>query len=209
LVVERDHRGYSVGTYLTTKWVFILRKRTPLLVHATSVGYRPQLIVTDRCKTGATSLMYEGAPNCPSLTVSGGIIDRHKVNVFYTAPTRFDLLEVGRPVAQETQARQLTPARQQWVADQSRGVDVVSRSHRPQPLSNRRHWWQTETGHIMLSPIPGAIATKPGSATRPFLRGSGDRHDGWQTCARGLRRFPRSKAALAWHAATIYGDPDR
>ena len=133
--------GYSVGTYITAKWVFDLHEEDTYWCTA-DIGWVTghSYIVYGPLQNGATSLMYEGAPNFPEPDRFWQIIDRHKVNIFYTAPTAIrTFIRLGRRVAEEAQARQPAPARHRRRAHQSRSLDVVSRSHRPQPLPDRRH----------------------------------------------------------------------
>jgi acetyl-CoA synthetase len=163
--------GYSVGTYLTTKYIFDLREEDTYWCTA-DIGWVTghSYIVYGPLQCGATSLMYEGAPNTPEPDRFWSIIDRHQVNIFYTAPTairtfakwgdewpkkhKMDSLRllgtVGEPI---------NPEAWMWYRD------LIG--HNRCPIVDT--WWQTETGAIMISPIPGAIATKPGSATKPFF----------------------------------------
>jgi acetyl-CoA synthetase len=163
--------GYSVGTYLSTKYVFDLREEDTYWCTA-DIGWVTghSYIVYGPLQCGATSLMYEGAPNCPEPDRFWSIIDRHQVNVFYTAPTairtfakwgdewpkkhKMDSLRllgtVGEPI---------NPEAWMWYREMI--------GHNRCPIVDT--WWQTETGSIMITPIPGAIATKPGSATKPFF----------------------------------------
>ncbi len=163
--------GYSVGTYLTTKIVFDLREDDIYWCTA-DIGWVTghSYIVYGPLQNGATVVMYEGAPNFPEPDRFWSIIDRHKVTVFYTAPTairtfikwgdswpnkhKMDSLRllgtVGEPI---------NPEAWMWYRE--------TIGHDRCPIVDT--WWQTETGAIMISPIPGAIAAKPGSATKPFF----------------------------------------
>ena len=163
--------GYSVGTYLTTKIVFDLREEDVYWCTA-DIGWVTghSYIVYGPLQNGATVVMYEGAPNFPEPDRFWSIIDRHKVTVFYTAPTairtfikwgdswpnkhKMDSLRllgtVGEPI---------NPEAWMWYRE--------TIGHDRCPIVDT--WWQTETGMIMISPIPGAIAAKPGSATKPFF----------------------------------------
>ena len=162
--------GYSVGVYITAKWVFDLRDEDVYWCTA-DIGWVTghSYIVYGPLQNGATSLMYEGAPNWPDLDRFWAIIAKYKVNVFYTAPTairtfikwgeqypnRHDLSSlrllgtVGEPI---------NPEAWMWYRE------VIGKNRCPIVDT----WWQTETGMIMITPAPGAVATKPGSATRPF-----------------------------------------
>lgn len=119
---------------------------------------------------GATTLMYEGVPNYPDVTRVARIIDRHKVNILYTAPTAIRaLMAQGRAVMEGADGSSLrllgsvgepiNPEAWHWY------YETVGRSRCPIVDT----WWQTETGGILISPLPGATALKPGSATRPFF----------------------------------------
>jgi len=163
--------GYSVGTYLSTKYVFDLRDEDTYWCTA-DIGWVTghSYIVYGPLQCGATSLMYEGAPNFPEPDRFWSIIDRHQVNVFYTAPTAIRTFakwgdEWPKKHKMEslrllgTVGEPINPEAWMWYRE------VIG--HNRCPIVDT--WWQTETGSIMISPIPGAIATKPGSATRPFF----------------------------------------
>jgi len=163
--------GYSVQSYLTSKYVFDLREDDVYWCTAdcgwvTGHSY----VVYGPLQNGATVLMYEGAPNFPDNGRFWKIVDDHKVTVFYTAPTAI---------------RAFIKWGDEWVHKHSleslRLLGTVGEPINPEAwmwyhreIGRQRcpimdTWWQTETGAIMISPIPGAIATKPGSATRPFF----------------------------------------
>jgi acetyl-CoA synthetase len=163
--------GYSVGTYLSTKYVFDLREEDTYWCTA-DIGWVTghSYIVYGPLQCGATSLMYEGAPNFPESDRFWSIIDRHQVNVFYTAPTAIRTFvkwgdEWPKKHKMEslrllgTVGEPINPEAWMWYRE------VIG--HNRCPIVDT--WWQTETGSIMITPIPGAIATKPGSATRPFF----------------------------------------
>jgi acetyl-CoA synthetase len=204
--------GYSVGTYLSTKYVFDLREEDTYWCTA-DIGWVTghSYIVYGPLQCGATSLMYEGAPNCPEPDRFWSIIDRHQVNIFYTAPTairtfakwgdewpkkhKMDSLRllgtVGEPI---------NPEAWMWYRE------VIG--HNRCPIVDT--WWQTETGSIMITPIPGAIATKPGSATRPFFGVVAE------IVTMEGKPVPLGSGGYLvirqpWPAMlrTIYGDPDR
>jgi acetyl-CoA synthetase len=162
--------GYSVQTYLTSKLVFDL-KQDDVYWCSADIGWVTghSYVVYGILQNGVTTLMYEGAPNFPELDRFWKIIDDHKVTVFYTAPTAIRafikwgdeyplkhslaslrlLGSVGEPI---------NPEAWMWYRE------VIGKGRCPIVDT----WWQTETGAIMLTPLPGAIPTKPGSATRPF-----------------------------------------
>jgi acetyl-CoA synthetase len=163
--------GYSVGTYLSTKYVFDLREEDTYWCTA-DIGWVTghSYIVYGPLQCGATTLMYEGAPNFPEPDRFWSIIDRHQVNIFYTAPTAIRTFakwgdEWPKKHKMEslrllgTVGEPINPEAWMWYRE------VIG--HNRCPIVDT--WWQTETGAIMITPIPGAIATKPGSATRPFF----------------------------------------
>jgi len=163
--------GYSVGTYLTTKYIFDLREDDVYFCTA-DIGWVTghSYVVYGPLQNGATVVMYEGAPNFPENDRFWQIIDDHKVTVFYTAPTAI---------------RAFIKWGDNWVTKHSletlRLLGTVGEPINPEAwmwyhrmIGKERcpivdTWWQTETGSIMIAPIPGAVATKPGSATLPFF----------------------------------------
>ncbi|HEY9285770.1 MAG TPA: acetate--CoA ligase [Pyrinomonadaceae bacterium] len=162
--------GYLLWAHLTTKWVFDLKDSDTYWCTA-DIGWVTghSYVVYGPLSNGATTLMYEGAPNHPEPDRFWSIVERHRVNIFYTAPTairafikwgeqwprRHDLSSlrllgtVGEPI---------NPEAWMWY----REVIGAGRC----PIVDT--WWQTETGGIMISPLPGATPTKPGSATKPL-----------------------------------------
>jgi len=119
---------------------------------------------------GATTLMYEGVPNYPDVTRIGKIIDKHKVNILYTAPTAIRSMMAEGGAAMDgvdgsslrllgSVGEPINPEAWHWY------YETVGKSRCPIVDT----WWQTETGGILISPLPGATALKPGSATRPFF----------------------------------------
>ncbi|ABA03734.1 acetyl-coenzyme A synthetase [Nitrobacter winogradskyi Nb-255] len=119
---------------------------------------------------GATTMMFEGVPNYPDTSRFWNVIDKHKVNIFYTAPTAIRaLMQAGdEPVKKTSRAslrllgsvgEPINPEAWEWYHR------VVGDGRCPVVDT----WWQTETGGIMISALPGAIAQKPGSATKPFF----------------------------------------
>ena len=163
--------GYAVGTYLTTKLVFDLHPEDVFWCTA-DVGWITghSYVLYGALQNGVTTLLYEGAPNTPDPGRFWQVIDRHRVTVFYTAPTairafmkwgeqypaqaRLDTLRVLGTVGEP-----INPEAWIWYAHH------IGRDRCPVVDT----WWQTETGAHMLTPLPGAIATKPGSATVPFF----------------------------------------
>ncbi len=204
--------GYAVGTYITTKWVFDL-KEEDLFWCTADIGWVTghSYIVYGPLQNGATVLMYEGAPNFPDLDRFWALIEKYKVNVFYTAPTairtfikwgdqypnRHDLSSlrllgtVGEPI---------NPEAWMWYRE------VIGKERCPIVDT----WWQTETGAILITPLPGAIATKPGSATLPFPGIVAEVVDrSGEKVPLGSGGYLVIKKPWPSMIRTIYGDPDR
>jgi acetyl-CoA synthetase len=204
--------GYAVQTYLTTKYVFDLRDDDIYWCTA-DIGWVTghSYVVYGPLQCGATVLMYEGAPNFPDFSRFWKIIDDHRVTIFYTAPTairafikwgdkhvekhKLDSLRllgtVGEPI---------NPEAWMWYREKI--------GHNRCPIVDT--WWQTETGAILVAPIPGAVPTKPGSATRPFFGIQPD------VVTREGHSVPPGSGGLLvirkpWPsmARTIFGDPER
>ena len=203
--------GYLVGAYATTKLVFDLHDEDVYWCTA-DIGWVTghSYVVYGPLANGATVVMYEGAPDWPQKDRFWSIVERHGVTIFYTAPTairafmrwgtewpaRHDLSSlrllgsVGEPINPEA-----------WVwyyhfigGDRCPVVDT---------------WWQTETGAIMITPLPGVTTLKPGSATRPFpgiaaeiRNDKGERVD----VGGGLLALTRPWPSML---RGIYGDPER
>ena len=163
--------GYLTGTASTFKYIFDYKSDDVYWCTA-DVGWITghSYIVYGPMANGATQVMYEGAPNFPDWDRFWQIVQDYKVSIFYTAPTairafikagdhhveKYDLSSlrvlgtVGEPI---------NPEAWMWYRDKIGGGRC--------PIVDT--WWQTETGCIMISPLPGATPTKPGTATRPFL----------------------------------------
>ena len=163
--------GYSVGTYLTTKYIFDLQPEDVYFCTA-DIGWVTghSYVVYGPLQNGATVLMYEGAPNWPENDRFWKLIDDHKVTVFYTAPTAIRaFIKWGDSWVKK---HSLTSLRLLGTVGEPINPEAWIWYHRE--IGHERcpivdTWWQTETGAIMIAPIPGAVPTKPGSATRPFF----------------------------------------
>jgi acetyl-CoA synthetase len=163
--------GYGVQTYLTTKFVFDL-KEDDIYWCTADIGWVTghSYIVYGPLANGATVVMYEGAPNYPDFSRFWKIIDDHKVTIFYTAPTAIRaFMKWGDEFVEKhkldtlrllgTVGEPINPEAWMWYREKI--------GHNRCPIVDT--WWQTETGAILIAPIPGAVPTKPGSATRPFF----------------------------------------
>jgi acetyl-CoA synthetase len=176
--------GYLLYAYQTTKWIFDLKEEDTFWCTA-DIGWITghSYIVYGPLSNGATTVMFEGVPNYPEPDRFWEIVDKYKINIFYTAPTAIRALEkegskwvkkhdlsslrllgsVGEPI---------NPEAWMWY------YKVIGKERCPIVDT----WWQTETGGILITPLPGAIPLKPGSATKPFpgviaeiLRGDGSK----------------------------------
>jgi acetyl-CoA synthetase len=163
--------GYLLQAMLTTQYVFDLQENDIYWCTA-DVGWITghSYVVYGPLANGATTLMYEGAPNFPDFSRFWSMIERHKVTVFYTAPTAIRaFMRAGRELVDKhnldslrllgTVGEPINPEAWMWYHE------VVG--HKKCPIVDT--WWQTETGAIMITPLPGAIPTKPGTATLPFF----------------------------------------
>ncbi len=169
--IQHTTGGYMVGAYLTTQFVFDLREDDIYWCTA-DVGWITghSYIVYGPLANGATVVMYEGAPTQPHPGRFWELIEKHKVSILYTAPTairafmrfgdehvqKFDLSSlrllgtVGEPI---------NPEAWMWYREKIGGGRC--------PIVDT--WWQTETGGIMMTPLPGVSSTKPGSCMKPFF----------------------------------------
>jgi acetyl-CoA synthetase len=163
--------GYLLMAAMTHKYVFDYHEGDIYWCTA-DVGWVTghSYIVYGPLANGATSLIFEGVPNYPTASRFWQVIDKHQVNIFYTAPTALRALmrEGSGPVecTERTSLRLLgsvgepiNPEAWEWY------YNVVG--ERRCPIVDT--WWQTETGAILITPLPGATDLKPGSATRPFF----------------------------------------
>lgn len=163
--------GYSVQTYLTTKAVFDIRDEDIYWCTA-DIGWVTghSYVVYGPLQTGASILIYEGAPNFPNPDRFWYLIDKYKVSIFYTAPTAIRaFIKWGNHWVEKykldslrllgTVGEPINPEAWMWY-NKMIGKEKC-------PIVDT--WWQTETGAIMISPLPGAIPTKPGSCTLPFF----------------------------------------
>jgi acetyl-CoA synthetase len=163
--------GYSVQTYLTSKYIFDLQDEDVYWCTA-DIGWVTghSYVVYGPLQNGATVMMYEGAPNWPENDRFWKIVDDHKVTVFYTAPTAIRaFIKWGNDWVHK---HSLASLRLLGTVGEPINPEAWMWYHRE--IGKERcpivdTWWQTETGAILIAPIPGAVATKPGSATRPFF----------------------------------------
>ena len=163
--------GYLVYASMTHQYVFDYHDGDIYWCTA-DVGWVTghSYIVYGPLANGATTLMFEGVPNYPSVSRFWEVIDKHQVNIFYTAPTAIRaLMQLGDGPVKKTSRKSLrllgsvgepiNPEAWEW-------YHRVVGDHRC-PIVDT--WWQTETGGILITPLPGATKLKPGSATKPFF----------------------------------------
>jgi acetyl-CoA synthetase len=204
--------GYNLYTHMTTKWIFDLQD-TDVYWCTADVGWITghSYIVYGPLSNGATTVMYEGAPRASNPGCMWDVIEKYGVTIFYTAPTAIRaFIKMGEHLPK---ARNLSSLRLLGTVGEPINPEAWMWYHRV--IGGERcpivdTWWQTETGGIMITPLPGAIPTKPGSATRPFpgiladvvdLEGNSvvDNEGGYLAI-----RYP-------WPGMmrTVYGDPER
>jgi acetyl-CoA synthetase len=204
--------GYAVQTYITSKYVFDLRDEDVYWCTA-DIGWVTghSYVVYGPLQNGATVLMYEGAPNFPDFSRFWKIVDDHKVSIFYTAPTAIRaFIKWGDQYVEKfkldslrllgTVGEPINPEAWMWYREKI--------GHNRCPIVDT--WWQTETGAILIAPIPGAVPTKPGSATRPFFGIQPE------VVTKEGEPVPAGSGGLLvvrkpWPsmARTVYGDPER
>ena len=169
--VMHSTAGYLLATAMTFRYVFDYHDGEVFWCTA-DIGWVTghSYGIYGPLANGATTLMYEGVPTYPDAARPWQVVDKHQVNIFYTAPTALRaLMREGEAPVQRTSRASLrllgsvgepiNPEAWEWY------YHVVGDSRCPIVDT----WWQTETGAIMISPLPGATTLKPGSATRPFF----------------------------------------
>ncbi len=163
--------GYLLGVTFTHKYVFDLKPDEDVYWCAADVGWVTghSYIVYGPLSNGATSVMYEGAPDYPDKDAWWGIVERYGVTIMYTAPTAIRACIKWGP--KYPGAHDLSSLRLLGSVGEPINPKAWLWYHRV--IGGERcpivdTWWQTETGHILISPLPGVTETKPGSATRPL-----------------------------------------
>lgn len=203
--------GYLVGVYATTKWVFDLKEEDTYWCTA-DIGWVTghSYIIYGPLANGATSLMYEGAPDYPDIGRFWEIVEKYRVNIFYTAPTairtfmrwgeeypkKYDLSSlrllgsVGEPI---------NPEAWMWY--------YINIGNSKCPIVDT--WWQTETGSILITPLPGITKLKPASATTPFPGIEADIVDEKGKSIKEGAGYLVIRGPWPSMLRTIYGDPQR
>ena len=204
--------GYNLYTHMTTKWIFDLQD-TDVYWCTADVGWITghSYIVYGPLSNGATTLMYEGAPRPSNPGCFWDVIEKYGVTIFYTAPTAIrTFMKMGEhlPNARDlsslrllgTVGEPINPEAWMWYQR------VIGNSNCPIVDT----WWQTETGGIMITALPGAIPTKPGSATLPFPGIVADIVDQeGEPVTNESGGYLVVKHPWPGMMRTLYGDPDR
>jgi acetyl-CoA synthetase len=204
--------GYLLQTAVTMKWVFDLRENDVYWCTA-DIGWVTghSYIVYGPLAAGATVVMYEGAPDYPAFDRFWQIVEKLKVTIFYTSPTAIRaLIRQGDkwPASHDLSSLRLlgsvgepiNPAAWEWY------YRVIG--HERCPIVDT--WWQTETGAIMISPMPGAVPQKPGSASLPLPGVSPDIVDSkGQPVADNREGYLIIREPWPAMVRTIWGDPKR
>ncbi len=162
--------GYNLYTHMTLKWAFDLQD-TDVYWCTADVGWITghSYIVYGPLSNGATSLMYEGVPRPSNPGCFWDVVEKYGVNIFYTAPTAVRaFIKLGD---EHPNSRDLSSLRLLGTVGEPINPEAWMWYHKV--IGGERcpivdTWWQTETGGFMITPLPGATPTKPGSATRPF-----------------------------------------
>ncbi len=204
--------GYNLYSHITTKWIFDLQD-TDIYWCTADVGWITghSYIVYGPLSNGATTLMYEGAPRASNPGCFWDVIEKYGVNIFYTAPTAIRaFIKMGE---HHPKTRNLSSLRLLGTVGEPINPEAWMWYHKI--IGGERcpivdTWWQTETGGIMITPLPGAIPTKPGSATLPFPGIIADVVDlEGNTVPRNEGGYLAVRYPWPGMMRTVYGDPER
>jgi len=206
--------GYLTGAACTHKYVFDLKPESDVYFCSADVGWITghTYIVYGPLANGATSVMYEGAPDYPHKGIWWELIERSRATTFYTAPTAIRAcMKWG---AQYPQAHDLGSLRLLGSVGQPINPKAWLWYHKV--IGGERcpivdTWWQTETGHIMITPLPGITSTKPGSAATPFpgIDAKIVDYDGHEIAAGGSQGLLVLGKPWPGMLRTLYLDDDR
>ncbi|MDB9538081.1 acetate--CoA ligase [Anabaenopsis tanganyikae CS-531] len=204
--------GYNLYSHITTKWIFDLQD-TDIYWCTADVGWITghSYIVYGPLSNGATTLMYEGAPRASNPGCFWDVIEKYGVNIFYTAPTAIRaFIKMGE---HHPKTRNLSSLRLLGTVGEPINPEAWMWYHKI--IGGERcpivdTWWQTETGGIMITPLPGAIPTKPGSATLPFPGIIADVVDlEGNTVPKNEGGYLAVRYPWPGMMRTVYGDPER
>ncbi|WP_017721861.1 acetate--CoA ligase [Kamptonema formosum] len=204
--------GYNLYTHMTTKWIFDLQD-TDVYWCTADVGWITghSYIVYGPLSNGATTVMYEGAPRSSNPGCFWDAIEKYGVTIFYTAPTAIrTFIKMGE---HHPKSRNLSSLRLLGTVGEPINPETWMWYYRV--IGGQRcpivdTWWQTETGGIMITPLPGAIPTKPGSATLPFPGILVDVVDlDGNTVGANQGGYLAIEHPWPGMMRTVYGDPER
>ena len=204
--------GYNLWAHLTFQWIFDIRDDDVYWCTA-DVGWITghSYIVYGPLSNGSTTVMYEGAPRPSKPGAFWELIQKHRISIFYTAPTAIRaFMRSGRSVPDQydmsslrllgTVGEPINPEAWMWYRDVVGGGRC--------PIVDT--WWQTETGGVMISPLPGATPTKPGSATLPLPGIQADIIDAeGNSCAANEGGYLAVRAPWPGMMRTVHGNPQR
>ena len=172
--VQHSSAGYLLGAALSVKWVFDL-KQTDVFWCTADIGWVTghSYIAYGPLACGATQVVFEGIPTFPNPGRFWEMIDRHKVNIFYTAPTAIRSLVRAGETSPDHHPRKYDLSSLRLLGSVGEPINPEAWMWYYENVGRTRcpivdTWWQTETGAIMISPLPGVHALKPGSCTMPL-----------------------------------------
>jgi acetyl-CoA synthetase len=211
--VQHSSAGYLLGAILSMKWVFDAKPETDVYWCTADVGWITghTYVAYGPLALGMTEVMFEGIPTYPHAGRFWEMIQKHKVTTFYTAPTAIrSLIKLGADLPKQfdlsslrllgTVGEPINPEAWMWY------YETVGQSRCPIVDT----WWQTETGSNMISPLPGAVPTKPGSCTLPLpgiMAAIVDEHG--NDAEKGQGGYLVIKRPFPSLLRTLWGDPER
>ena len=211
--VQHSSGGYLLHAAITHKYVFNYEEDDVYWCTA-DVGWITghSYIVYGPLANGATTLMFEGVPTYPDASRFWQVIDKHQVNIFYTAPTALrQLMSQGDEFVSKTDRRSL-----KLLGSVGEPINPEAWEWYYQIVGDKRcpivdTWWQTETGGIMITPLPGATSLKPGSATLPFFGIQPALMDSEGNVIEELEASGNLVVTASWpgQIRTVYGDHQR
>ena len=211
--VQHSSGGYLLHAAITHKYVFNYKEDDVYWCTA-DVGWITghSYIVYGPLANGATTLMFEGVPTYPDASRFWQVIDKHQVNIFYTAPTALrQLMSQGDEFVSKTDRKSL-----KLLGSVGEPINPEAWEWYYQIVGDKRcpivdTWWQTETGGIMITPLPGATSLKPGSATLPFFGIQPALMDSEGNIIEELEASGNLVIKASWpgQIRTVYGDHQR
>ncbi len=211
--VQHSSGGYLLHAAITHKYVFNYKEDDVYWCTA-DVGWITghSYIVYGPLANGATTLMFEGVPTYPDASRFWQVIDKHQVNIFYTAPTALrQLMSQGDEFVSRTDRKSL-----KLLGSVGEPINPEAWEWYYQKVGEKRcpivdTWWQTETGGIMITPLPGATSLKPGSATLPFFGIQPALMDSEGNIIEELEASGNLVIKASWpgQIRTVYGDHQR